>query len=381
MKQTRKRILLGQLGSNGDCLYATTIARQIKVDYPNCHLTWAISSRCRPIIEGNPDIDAVWEIPSEKGTDMIEEWRLFEIEVAKKKKAGQFDEIFLTQISTTNHHLWVGSMRSSIFRAYPHPITIDDSPILNLFPEEVENVRRFAERHRLSEKCEVILFECAPQSGQSFVTPDFALKVARQLVEMRQDIAVILSSGHSFVTDHPNIINANVLSLRENAELTRYCSFLIGASSGITWISTSTWGKMLPTIQLIVPDLTFSNSLTYDFQKRGVDTSHIIEMHACTPQDVVACMSEIWNQNFATAKAKYNRLTPLRFEHYRAKQYYFLVTFQWKKCKQFMELNIKEHGFRLQFVTIFLAVLLKVILIAPFKLALKLKRRIFAKAG
>ena len=28
------RILLGQLGSNGDCLYATIVARQIKKDFP-----------------------------------------------------------------------------------------------------------------------------------------------------------------------------------------------------------------------------------------------------------------------------------------------------------------------------------------------------------
>ena len=45
-----KNILLVQLFSNGDCLYATTIARQIKQDYPGCKLTWAIASFCKDII-------------------------------------------------------------------------------------------------------------------------------------------------------------------------------------------------------------------------------------------------------------------------------------------------------------------------------------------
>jgi hypothetical protein len=60
---TRKRILLGHLASRGDCLYATAIARQIKADYPGCHLTWAIGSMCRAIIDGNPHVDALWKIP------------------------------------------------------------------------------------------------------------------------------------------------------------------------------------------------------------------------------------------------------------------------------------------------------------------------------
>ena len=37
------KVSLVQLDANGDCLYATTIARQIKQDYPGCHLTWWIS--------------------------------------------------------------------------------------------------------------------------------------------------------------------------------------------------------------------------------------------------------------------------------------------------------------------------------------------------
>ena len=58
------KILLVQLGSTGDCLFVTTIARQIKeVDYPGCHLTWVIGSRYKPAIINNPHVDEILEIP------------------------------------------------------------------------------------------------------------------------------------------------------------------------------------------------------------------------------------------------------------------------------------------------------------------------------
>ena len=54
-----KKILLLQLYSNGDCLYATAVARQIKTDHPGCRLTWVIADFCKDIIAGNPYVDEV----------------------------------------------------------------------------------------------------------------------------------------------------------------------------------------------------------------------------------------------------------------------------------------------------------------------------------
>ena len=52
-----KKILLVQLFSNGDCLFATAVARQVKTDFPNCNLTWAIAAFCKNIIALNPYVD------------------------------------------------------------------------------------------------------------------------------------------------------------------------------------------------------------------------------------------------------------------------------------------------------------------------------------
>lgn len=63
----RKKVLLGHLNSMGDCLLATVVARQIKeVDYPDCHLTWAVNSKCKQAVLLNPHVDEIWEIPTEK---------------------------------------------------------------------------------------------------------------------------------------------------------------------------------------------------------------------------------------------------------------------------------------------------------------------------
>lgn len=369
----RKRILLGQLAANGDCLYATTVARQIKTDYPDCHLTWAIGSKFRSMIEGNPDVDEVWEIPYYTSPGDLEQWQRFQTEALQRKERGDFDEIFLTQISLDTFHLWAGPLRFSLFASYPRPITVDMAPTLCLSAEEVERARDFARKHCLSEKSAVILFECAPRSLQSFLTPEFALDVARAVVEKHPDVALILSSNHAFSSANENIIDGSVLSLRENAELTRDCSLLLGASSGVTWIATSDWAKPLPMVQLIRPDVARSNSPIADFQKRGADTSGIIEMSSYTLEDVVSCVEEILSGNFIQAKQKFSQETPLQFEHYKHVQYFLLLNRRWKQCFQFLHLNIKEYGFHRQFISLILVLVAKLSLQMPHKLASKWK--------
>src|SRR5258707_9133001 len=168
-----KRILLGHLASNGDCLYVTAIGRQIKADYPGCRLTWAIGSFCRHMIDENPYVDEVWEIPVPHREEMDKAWRKFEIEAKQKLKKSEFDAMFLTQVNPSNYQNFDGTVRASIFRGYPHPITVPIAPVIRLRKEEVENVRRFAEEHALHRYKRIVLFECAGASGQTFLTPEF----------------------------------------------------------------------------------------------------------------------------------------------------------------------------------------------------------------
>src|SRR5882757_6463460 len=93
-----EKFLLIQLYSNGDCLYATTIARQIKQDHPGCHLTWAIADYCKNIILNNPYIDDTLVIPDINFSNWEQHWKKFQQQVNGLKAEGRFDKIFFTQL-------------------------------------------------------------------------------------------------------------------------------------------------------------------------------------------------------------------------------------------------------------------------------------------
>ena len=190
-----RRILLGHLASFGDCLLATPVARQIKHYFPDCRLTWEIGSPYRQAIEENPYVDEIWEFPLAKRDEMDQTWVKFEKEAKKKFKIGEFDEVFFTQVNPNNYQNFDGTIRASIFRGYPGPITVPVTPVLRLRAEEVENVGRFVERFRISQRRHIVLFECSSRSGQSNVTPLYAVDVAHQVLGKIQDCVIVLPYG------------------------------------------------------------------------------------------------------------------------------------------------------------------------------------------
>jgi len=309
VQQERKHILLGHLACFGDCLYATTIAKQIKVDYPSCHLTWAIGSKYRSILDGNPDIDEVWEIPLNSREEIASVWYPFKDEALRRKKNGDFDEIFFTQIYPDNYETYDGTIRSSILRCYRKPITVGFKPVLYLFEQEIKNVYNFVQKNNLLDKKNVILFECSAKSEQSFVTPEFAAKLSQKIVNKIPDCYIIMSSDLPDIIRDSNhtIIDGSCLSFRENAELTKYCSLLLGCSSGISWLSTSSWAKKLPMIQLLKSDKSFYASFIHDHEYHGLPTNHIIEMTDTTVDQVLSCILTVVNQGFTTARLQFHQ--------------------------------------------------------------------------
>lgn len=311
-----KNILLGQLGSNGDCLYATAVARQIKADYPGCKLTWAIGSAYRSVLDGNPHVDEIWEVPIKDSLDLWEKWDGFEKEAFERKRKGEFDEVFLTEIAPGNFKNFDGTVRASIFRGYPRPITVPNAPVMRLFQEEIENVRRFADAHLLQDYNHVILFESSNHSNQSFVTPEFALEVSQIIVEERDDVCVILSSNLTVASNSTRIIDGSGLTFRENAELTKYCTLLVGCSSGISWICTSDWATPLPMVQLLEGSKSVYASFVHDYEYRGAGTEEIIEMTDCSAVKVGQCLFEILTSGFASARSNYGERISVRFDFY-----------------------------------------------------------------
>lgn len=337
------KILLGQLNSNGDCIFATTIAKQIKNDFPECHLTWAIGSMCKSIIDGNPYVDDYWIIPLNNICEIERVWENFKKEALKRKQKGYFDKIFLTQIAPGNLHLYDGTIRSSIFRGYPHPITVPVTPILRLTPNEIEKVKRFAELHHLREKAHVILFETSPQSGQSFLTFDFANEVAKKIISSIQNTCIILSSNLPFISSDESIIDGSEISIKEHIELSKYCTLLVGGSSGISWSCTSDWAKQLPMIQLLKADSIWFNSFVHDHEQWNLPTNKIIEMVDCSSDHVSQCIATALLEGFDKSKCRYHETIRLPFNYFQPIFNSLLCKGEFNKLWRFYILNAKKH--------------------------------------
>lgn len=311
-----KRILLGQLGANGDCLHATTLARQIKHDYPNCHLTWAISSMCRSVIEENPFVDEIWEIPANNWQEIVTAWYGLEKELQSHLNRGDFDEIFLTQVSPNNYQNYDGTTKASLFRGYPKPITVPIQNILRLRNNEIERVRNFAEEHNLLKRSHVILFEFTGSSSQSFVKPEYALSVAQSLLSRLPDCSIILSSSMKVIVTDERIIDGSVLTLRENAELTKYCNLLIGCSSGVTQTVLTDWAKPLPMIQLLLASTSVYASIAHDLEYWKQSSQQVLEMTDCSVEQAVECAYTALVEGFSEARRRFHQQIPINFNFY-----------------------------------------------------------------
>ena len=346
----RKRILLGQLGSNGDCLYTTILARQIKQDYPNCHLTWAISSICKGTVEENPFVDEIWEIPLVGWANMAAAWYDFENQAKTRAERGDFDEIFLTQIYPNNFQNYDGTVRPSIFRAYPKPITVPIQNILKLRSNEVEKVQTFAEKHNLQQSSHVILFECASKSGQSFVTPNYALYVAQGLISLLPDCQVILSSNFQIPQGNPGIIDGSALTLRETAELTKYCHLFIGCSSGITQIALTDWAKPLPMIQLLSKSTSAYGSIAHDFEYWGMSSEQILEMTDVPVEHLIECVYSAFTKGFSEARRDFHQPIVIDFNYYLGYLNAFIIqkTEQYFKAVRSILYTVERYGWHPQ---------------------------------
>ncbi len=342
MSDTHK-ILLIHFYSNGDCLYATTIARQIKHDFPDCNLTWAIASNCKNIIANNPYVDHTIVVDYIPVNDPAE----FK-ELEKQVSLKEFHQVFITHPSyLSNIALYDGCIRSNVYRAFPRKITVPVTPVLQLTEEEISNVNNFAAKHSLKDYTEVILFEFAPQSGQLNITKEIAISIAESIVT-KKNAAIILSSANKIVNSNKAIIDGSALTLRETAALTHHCTLLLGCSSGITWITTSSAAKFLPMVQILNPNATWVNPISRDFKRFNLPLEKVIEMYDFDQNKISDCVENALT-DFAIAKSKYNQQVPLHFKTTAKIVYELLCRFKFGQIIKHIRVNREVYGDNLLF--------------------------------
>ncbi len=363
----KKNILIVHLNSNGDCLFTTIIAKQIKeVDYPDCNLTWAISSRCRQTILLNPHVNEIWEIPTKKSLASEQEWNDIVTCAEQRKAAGDFDKIFYIQLILKNALKFDGGIRSSTYNNYPHKITVSHQPVIRLSETEVNRVKEFAKLHLLHNYKQVILVECGPESFKSFLNPTSMLKWAIKIISLQKDVAIILSSNKAINSPVPSIIDGSVLSFRENAELTKHCSLFIGCSSGISWLTTTDWAKPLPKIIITNYNYWLFSSMIYDHQNVGLSVNEIIEMNGdkTVLQRLHNCTLALLNGSFSATKKQY-------YQPFKIKNYSFIYRLcrdSFKRMEFISPLPILKRSFeRNGFSLLAILYVLKAYLKIPFQ--------------
>lgn len=344
---SKEKILLIQLFSNGDCLFVTTIAKQIKKNNPDCELTWIVSSRCSSMLLQNPDVDIVEEVEI---TDVSQNRIVFEQVVKEariKKQAGVYAQVIVPQLLGTNLKFYNGVVCTSLFKSSGLKIDVDTRPVLILDEKEKTAAKQFAEKHQLQIYKNVVLFECAPQTNQLLLTDELILGYAKQVVK-NESTCVILSAPKAYHFQHPQIINGNVLSIRETVALTHYCTLLLGCSSGISWAATSIAAKSLPTVQLLAKNAYYFNplSLTFFKLKRSADT--LIEMIEFDKQKLSEVFEDIFSKGFQQARSKHHQQVQVQFRLYRGIINGFLKEGKCSEIVTFVKINYKEHGFNFQ---------------------------------
>lgn len=365
-----QNILLVQLFSNGDCLYATAVARQIKKDYPGCRLTWAIAPFCKDIIKNNPYIDDVLvtdEVPKSNAAA----FRRYKKKVLAEKKAGKWDEVFITTNMDTNLALYDGTIRGMILRAYRKPVTVPVQVVLSLTEEEKQRTKDFAEKNRLSSFKHVILWEYAPQSGQSELNFDMVMSVAKQITASGS-VCIILSSANKFESSS-SIIDASVLTVRENAALTHYCTLLVGCSSGITWLTTGTDAKFLPMLQLLNPGAAFINKPSEDFKRFSIEHNGLIETGKISAPLIYDYIRTIIDTGFESAQHYHEELSP-QFNTSKKIIYNLLVYREFGAIAEHYRIMRSVYGTSFKLISVFAGAFA----VFPFKLAANLvKKRVF----
>lgn len=354
----RERFLIVQLYSNGDCLYATAIARQLKNDFPGCHLTWAIAPFCAAILRNNPFVDEIWSVDyiTDRTIETFRANRQLLFEEANKKG---FDQIFFTQIIEENFSFYNGLVRSSIFAAFQRAITVPVEPVLVLDDSEKNKVEDFVRKHDLKTTDFVILFESAPQSGQLAMDTQQALHLARRISNEDPSTRFILSSATPIPDESYSIIDGSVLTLRETAFLTHYCNLLIGCSSGITWSSTSTAAKKIPSIQLLNKNAYLFNSPTLDHLRADLPADRWLELTEFDEEKLISCITIIKEHGFEKAKKQFGQKPVQTFKLYRGITHTFLKDGRLSSLQKFISRNLKIYGFNFSMLRyIFLGIVL-----------------------
>ncbi len=156
-----------------------------------------------------------------------------------------------------------------------------------------------------------------------------------------------MSSTETLVRPSPQVVDASCLTYRENAALARHCTGLVGCSSGITWLTTSTAGKTLPMLQILTKSTEVFKfaSVAMDFRRVRLDESRVIEMAEPSDTRIISCIEKWLSESHSAARRQFHEELVLTSVH-AEKAYWFIREYDGKNAaKSAMLRFIRANGF------------------------------------
>ncbi len=217
--------------NRGDVLAATPVARQLKADDPECHVTWFTSRRYENLLEGNPYVDEVVGLEGDPaGLD----------EGIEELKASRKWTRFFTPAAYMNKDVHEGR---AVFETVRDSAGLDWTVPFEFVLRLTEKEKRQADRYWKSlPEGPKILVETEFFSEQSVWEEGFAFDLV-EILGFLSPVFLFTAGRKPVFLDRLKEIHPRSYWCREpfrlNAEFYNRCSAFVGVSSGISALTLS----------------------------------------------------------------------------------------------------------------------------------------------
>jgi glycosyltransferase involved in cell wall biosynthesis/ADP-heptose:LPS heptosyltransferase/2-polyprenyl-3-methyl-5-hydroxy-6-metoxy-1,4-benzoquinol methylase/Flp pilus assembly protein TadD len=215
----------------GDILNCTPIAKQLKINEPDCHITWFTAAKYRFILENNPYID---EIITLEGDVLA-----LDKEIPRLQAERPWTRFFTPAPYMNYDVLPGGSLLDLIKTAARLDWTFEFIPIFSLTEKEKLAARMYWQALPKGKK---ILVETEFYSEQSHWKDDYAFEMADELREIDPVYVFTAKNKPPFFDEFHEKYPRSVWCaepFRLNAEFFNLADAFIGVSSGISCVTFS----------------------------------------------------------------------------------------------------------------------------------------------
>jgi hypothetical protein len=231
-------------------------------------------------------------------------------------------------------------------RNYRNQITVPTDAVIHLADDEKEEVDRWVNGVGLRSREKVVLFECASKSGQSSMTPEHAVMIAKQVIAERPNTCFVLSTHLPVSTDDERIIHGGTIGIRQTAYLSHYADLFVGCASGISVAVTSPAAKPnLPNIQILSAATSVYASFRHECEYFGKPYEQFLEMTSEDGAKVARAIIAVLDEGIAAAKLQYDEYIPVAFDHYfQAVKYRLLKFHRYSDAAQSLLVTLQRYG-------------------------------------